>query len=642
MPVYQNNSAKTETETEDMGFKSNSFRDTFKTHDGTAEGTITSVTDTFFKPISTGALNERATKIIQVFKDYYKEAQEAQQTIAIDFIQAAGSKISHFYGGFVVAIPGKGPDGRVQVAAHLVIVETKLKLQPRVENLHGTQFVFQNTAGNTVTEETINGVEKIVTNFYSSHGEIMFIEGGFTVIPIEVDLDDLVTLHRIVEHTAEAAYARINMYNFHSIEDEGVKLAQAAAANSVRWTAQIEEKPDNNTDVTGQLIRTDFSIRTVMVPTQNQNQNMTYQLNSLEMGEVSVFCTPLFAEPDQMLMNNGLWGPVTSQHYYNACIIKDFRTGPELRMSIGSCLMLLATTTSIATNGVWKRAYIPNRYIEANQTDIHDIGAMGYEVPVLNPENHVQGAANQPMRREKINTKSAEFTTDKFNAMMNAAFYPDLMYCIDVPDGHYLLGLFVSEARGSSSARSVIGKILNAMTKGRFYEIFSPEQPMFYTDGERVINGYYPSTTTGTLRPLDDVDHLALLNITFGDSEWVRNWEQFDNSSMRESLRVARRTEIIKEFSDSEIVVKSYSTRIVVLPAFMKALSESLLATNLYPQLTSNIGMTNTQSRANVSQFANLVINPANLPNVYQNNGMNQFGNYQGFGVNTFNTGFWN
>lgn len=625
----------------DGGFNQQSFRDTFKTNDGnSAEAAMTAMTDAFFKPISTGALNERATRLIEHFKEYYKQAQEAQKTMQVDFIQAPGAKISHFYGGFVVAIPAKAADGKIQVAAHLVIVESKMKLQPRVETLGGTQFVFQNTAGNTVTEDTILGVEKLVRNFYNSvSSDIVFVEGGFTVIPVEVDLEDLTTVHRIVEHTAEAAYARLQMFNINSIEDEGVKLAQAAAAQSVHWTAQIDEKPVNQTDVTGQLIRTDFSIKTTMVPKQNQNN--TYQLGALEFGEVNAFCTPIYAEPQQVVMPNGLWGPATSQHYYNAVVIKDFRTGPEIRMSIGSALMLLATTSALATNGVWKRAYIPNRMLDASQNDIHDIGAFGYEVPMLNPENYNPANQNQAPQRAMIKTKTAEFTTDKFNALMNAAFYQDLMYCIDVPDGHYLLGLFVAEARGSVNARAIIGKILNTMTNGKFYELFPSDEPMFHTDGERVINGYYPNTTTGTLRPLDDVDHLTLLNITSGDSEWIRNWE-FDNSQTSGDLRVARRTEIIKEFSGDQAVVKSYSTRIVVRPRFMKALTESLLAAKLYPQVQSGVNMTAAHSRANVNQFANLVINPMNMPNVYANAGSNQFGNYQGFGINTFNTGgFW-
>lgn len=624
------------------GFDQQSFRDTFKTNEGnSAEAMMSSVSDAFFKPISTGALNERATRIIEVFKEYNRTAQEATRTVQIDFIQAPGTKISHFYGGFVVAIPVNTPEGKIQIGSHLVLVESKLKLQPRVETIDRTQFVFQNTAGNTVTEDTIVGVEKLVRNFYHKlNGEITFVEAGFTVIPVEVDLDDLTTLHRIVEHTAEAAYARLQMYNINKIEDEGVKLAEVGRTKSVRWSAQIEEKPQNQTDVVGQLIRTDFAIKTTMIPTQTQNH--TYQLGALEVGDVNVFCTPIYAAPQQVMMGNGLWGPMTTQHYYNAIVIKDLRAGPAMRMSIGSCLMLLATTSALATNGVWKRAYIPNRMLDASQTDIHDIGAFGYEVPMLNPENYNPQNQNQAPRREMIKTKTAEFTTDKFNALMNAAFYQDLMYCIDVPDGHYLLGLFIAEARGSVHARAIIGKILNTMTGGKFYELFAPDQPMFHTDGERVINGYYPNTTTNTLRPLDDVDHLTLLNITSGDSEWIRNWEQFDNSQTPEELRVARRSEIIKTFSGDEAVIKSYSTRCVVRPEFMKALTESLLATNLYPQLQSGVNMTNTYTRADANQFANLVINPMNMPNVYANQGMNQFGNYQGFGINTYASGFWN
>lgn len=637
----QGNQSYTQDQNNDYvngGFNQNTFQETFKTNDGnTAEQIIGSLGDAFFKPISTGSLNERATRIIEVFKDHYKAAQEAtSSTMQVDFIQAPGAKISHFYGGFVVAIPVQTSDGQPQVAAHLVVVESRMKLQPRVETLNNTTFTFHNTAGNTVTTDTMAGVEKLIRTHYRND-KLTFINGGFTVIPVEVELDDLTTLNRLVEHTAEAAYARLQMFNINNVEDEGVQLARAAKAKSVRWAAQIEEKPQNQTDVTGQIIRADFSIKTAMIP--NQNQNQQYQLGALEFGEVNVFCSPVYAEPQQMPMANGLWGPVSSQHYYNRVVVKDFRTGQDIRMSIGSLLMLLATTSSLAVNNVWQRAYIPNRHIDPSQTDIHDIGAIGYEVPMLNPDNHLQ--QGQPPRKEMIKTKTAEFTTDKFNMVMGTAFYQDLLYCVDVPDGHYMLGLFVAEANGNVNARNIIGKVLNAMTEGRFYNEFSPDESMFYTDGERVINGYYVSSTTGVTRSLDDIDHLALLNITSGEAEWIKNWEQFDGAQSPQELRLARRTEIIQTFAEDRAVIKSYSTRLTVRPKFMRALSQTLVDSHLFPQLTNGMNTVASYNRANANQFANLVINPMNIPNVFAGNGGNQFGNYQGFGTQPYAGGPW-
>lgn len=621
------------------GFDQNSFQQAFKTNEGnSAEAMISAVADTFFMPISTGTLNSRATRTIELFKDYYKQAQEAtSNTMQVDFIPAPGNKISHFYGGFAVAIPVSTADGKPQVAAHLVIVESNIKMQPRVETINNQQFSFVNTAGNTVTDDTIAGLQKLIMAHYKND-DLTYVDGGFTVIPSEVDIEDLTMLHRLVEVTASAAYARLQMYNINSVEDEGVALAQVAQAQSVRWAAQIEEKPQNQTNLTGQLIRTDFSIKTAMIP--NQTQNQQYQLGALEFGEVNAFCSPVYAEPQQVMMSNGVWAPMSSQHYYNRIVVKDFRTGPTVRASIGSTLMLLATTSSLATNGVWKRAYIPNRHIDATQTDIHDIGALGYEVPMLNPDNYTPQQAQQAPKKEMIKTKVAEFTTEKFNMIMDAAFYQDLLYCIDVPDGHYMLGIFVAEANNNTVARGIIGKILNTMTGGRFYEMFGPDDQMFYTDGERVLEGYYPNTTTGMSRPLDDVDHLALLNITNGDAEWIKQWEQFDNGQTLQEIRLARRTEIIQTFADDRAVVKSYSTRLTIEPKFMEALTKSLHAAGLFPTLTGNMGANATYTRASANQYAGLVINPSHIPNVFAGNNNNSFNNYRGFGTNTY-TGNW-
>ncbi len=62
-------------------------------------------------------------------------------------------------------------------------------------------------------------------------------------------------------------------------------------------------------------------------------------------------------------------------------------------------------------------------------------------------------AIDPSARKECIPTKTAEFDPTRFDAFMNLLVRPELVYSIDVPDGHYLLDLFLAEASGDQTAR---------------------------------------------------------------------------------------------------------------------------------------------------------------------------------------------
>lgn len=600
----------------DQQFTSNTFQQVFGANvSGTPEQQISGLADVFFKPISTGNLNQRISGVQDVFKQYYLDNAEVNpNAMQVDFIPAPGNKIGHFYGGLIVALPIKTMTGSQQVGAHLVIVETEFKQQPQTEVMNGQTFSIPSTAGNTVSQMTLESVDRLVKAHYGDNN-LQVVDGGFSVVPSEVQLTDTFILHQVVENAAEAAYSRLQMFNISQVTDEGVILASAAHSNNLNLVANIEEKPQQQHTTNGSKIRSDFCIRTSIVA--NQTQNTQIQQAALDLGQVNVYCTPRYAAPRQVMLANGEWGMQSTAHYYNQVVIKEFRTGPQIRLSIGATLLLLATTGLLVNNGVWKRAYIPNLHIPAGQLDTHDIGAFGYEVPFLNPTN----------RPEMVPTKTAEFTSEAFERYMTTLFHNEIMYTIDVPDGHHILGLFLSEASGNTSARQIIFGILNAMTKGNFEKIWNNlGENMFIQTGERVMEGYYVQSSDGTKQPLDNIDHLAMLNLVNGDAKFVREWEEFYGNAP-EVIRMSKRYEIIQTFADDKAEVKSYSSRILVNPKFMEALITAVKAAGLFPEVNSALGRTNTYARPTADQFANMVVNPMLIPNLFATNNQNYFGN---------------
>lgn len=590
-----------------------------------SEQQMSNIMELFRKPISTGSVSERTTQVYEIFVEYYNEARKTNAgNTVIDYILAPGNRISSIHGGFIVAIPttDTGPTGKALVGVHLVIVETNLKLENAVENINGQPYTIYNTPGNTITDYTQASVHELVRKHYGSPIDI--VDGGFSVIPVEADLTDVASVRRMADYATEGAQAAGIMFDV----TNGMREAQALKAfvnnNSIVLHGHIEDNPQNVTDVFTIPIRSDFTIRTFATPPRTDNQQNQM---ALEIGAVNVFCTPVYVQPEQMVNTFNQPVQTRTQHYYNQIVVKNFRHSPELRPTVASYLLLLATSGVLLQDGYWKNAYKPNRHIPAGQLDIKDIGAFGYEVPaVVNP-------GGQPAM---YNTKSDEFNNERFHYYMTALFDDRTLFQLDVPDGHYMLELFLaaaadgaSDARGRDAARTMIYNIANELTGSILQTKFAPTEAMFHDSGIRVIDGYSISSSNNRKVALDEIDHLALLNLVSGDVTTMREYEKSITAvNQPASTRLALRTSIIDHITDNRAKVKGYSSRVTVDPKFMRALIDSLRQAGMFPQLNLNgFNRNHTYVRPTINQYASLLFDPSNLSSLANNYTPNNTGN---------------
>lgn len=580
----------------------------FQNHLGGFGGKLDLIRQALVKPLGGGSVNEKISKIHQLFTRVYEEKKLTDATVMnVQFIIAPSSRIGNLYGGIIVAIPVNTEKGIV-IGAHLLIVESSLRPNKQIETFNGVQYGIYNTASNTVTAETVKAVTAL-TKLSLRMQDAEVVDAGFSVIPEEVQLTDEAILIQLLDNAAGAALTRLQLHTGSIENDIAYILAEAIRSNEVTLFATVDEHVPEPTDITNMPIRSDFRIKTVASQNNTQNQLVS---QAIEIGSVDVFCSPVYVQP-LVHYNNGM--PIVStRSYYNKIIIRDIKTGPEVRLSAANTFMLIATTGLLAQAGLWKRAYIPNMHIPKGQLDIRDIGAFGYEVPQLTKDG----------RPELIDTKSAEFTNDAFQRYMSAAFHDEVIYQIDVPDGHFLLALFNAEANGDQGARHIIYNIINGLTNGAFASLYSVNEPMFGSDDTRVINGYYLDSETKRPKSLDVIDHLAMLNMTNGDAHAMQEFEQSFQVGQSPALRLAIRTAILEELTSNGMKVRSYSTRLTMNPKFMEALVNALRTQKLFPEINNSFARQQSYVRPTADFFQRWTVDPNHIPNLFGGYGQQQ------------------
>lgn len=571
-------------------------------------GKLDLIRQALVKPLGGGSVNEKISKIHQLFTRVYEEKKLTDATVMnVQFIIAPSSRIGNLYGGIIVAIPVNTEKGIV-IGAHLLIVESSLRPNKQIETFNGVQYGIYNTASNTVTAETVKAVTAL-TKLSLRMQDAEVVDAGFSVIPEEVQLTDEAILIQLLDNAAGAALTRLQLHTGSIENDIAYILAEAIRSNEVTLFATVDEHVPEPTDIANMPIRSDFRIKTVASQNNTQNQLVS---QAIEIGSVDVFCSPVYVQP-LVHYNNGM--PIVStRSYYNKIIIRDIKTGPEVRLSAANTFMLIATTGLLAQAGLWKRAYIPNMHIPKGQLDIRDIGAFGYEVPQLTKDG----------RPELIDTKSAEFTNDAFQRYMSAAFHDEVIYQIDVPDGHFLLALFNAEANGDQGARHIIYNIINGLTNGAFASLYSVNEPMFGSDDTRVINGYYLDSETKRPKSLDVIDHLAMLNMTNGDAHAMQEFEQSFQVGQSPALRLAIRTAILEELTSNGMKVRSYSTRLTMNPKFMEALVNALRTQKLFPEINNSFARQQSYVRPTADFFQRWTVDPNHIPNLFGGYGQQQ------------------
>lgn len=221
---------------------------------------------------------------------------------------------------------------------------------------------------------------------------------------------------------------------------------------------------------------------------------------------------------------------VDTQQQHRPVLFRPVLTITDIRqeawhLPLSFTMFLIGLTTMTLANRKWIHALGPTRGGDATAIDYRDTGNLNHELKLMT--EHTNGIAT------RIDTKADGF--DKmFDSYMKAVFGADAtpLVCLHIPGGALnspalrvfrVAGMTINEKlpeavkvaqyNNRQSARKTIYNAMNAMTNGKFAEIYGPEVgDICYDENNRVLMGTYVNSR-GETRDLREIDQLAIMNL---------------------------------------------------------------------------------------------------------------------------------
>lgn len=461
-------------------------------------------------------------------------------------------------------------NGRHYVAVYTLLVEGSAeRLEPKTINMGNRSIAIDTVAG-----DVFNGHlwGKIAEHVQQTRGRQMeVLDAGAMVLPRELSHEDDMHMRMVLFNASQACFTVMERLVGGGEEPFTVELVNTSAEQlsaRLSYSAGGDEESGQAETATGLPVRSDVRI-TLTGSLQQQYAEGFAQTRPLATvdGYVDlVYSPPQPAAPGQM--------PQT-QHYYPRMVMTKMDTAVDA-ITMELQLLALAQSTLLSRQMAWAGCFRPRPNVKG--LDIHDIGAVGYEIPLTGDTN---------AKREKVDTKSASFGINELYQLITMSVHDVLLYSMDIEEVGELSWIhqaFIAAANGDPEAESIILEAANTLTSGKFAMTYQPQQGerIAYDDQNRIHLGYYKGEN-GELRDIRDVDYLALLNVSGKDNpEAVIRWgETFDNRDIPLEIRLADRAELIRGMLGDNVKFKGYARRITFNPNFLISLNAACAAAGL-------------------------------------------------------------
>jgi hypothetical protein len=238
-------------------------------------------------------------------------------------------------------------------------------------------------------------------------------------------------------------------------------------------------------------------------------------------------------------------------------------------------LLSISTATLIANNDCWVQTF--RETYGRSGFDMKDIGAIGLDVNFSGKGDH---------QYARIDSKGADFGEDSLYKLVSAAFTPELMYSMDIPetgDLSWVQNVFLEAARGDKASIAAIIESADILTGGNFSAIYEGGNPMTQ-EVNRIHLGYYIDQD-GNKQDIRDLDYLALLNFE-GEREptLVADFANtYDRLEMDTAQRLFRRLAIIRGDLGGTVKLTGYGQRVTFNPNFIVTLAQAIANGGLRP-----------------------------------------------------------
>lgn len=531
-------------------------------------------------------------------------------------------------------------------AVYTLLVEGSAeRLEPKTYSFGGNRNVAIDTVPGDVFATSDHLRDKIEEHVKVTYGnsEIRVLDAGAMTLPTELSHEDDYHLRQVLFNASQACFTVMEQVVGQAEPPFTVGMVNSSAeALSARLTYNSGEGEGAQDETsTGLPIRDDMNI--TLVSSQNQQHNDGFS-QTRPIATVSGFVDLVYQPPfggQQTPMNltqQQQMQHAATKHYYPRFVITKMDTAVDA-ITLELQLLTLAQATLASNQMAWAGCFRPRTNIKGKQLDIHDIGAVGYEVPLSGDVN---------AKRSKVDTKSASFDIQQLYQLLITTFHDDLIYSMDIEEVgelSWIHQLFFVASRGDQGAEKMIKQAADNLTDGHFSAIHHElvqqqggDSRVAVDDQNRIHLGYY--NDNGQKRDIRDVDYLALLNVTGKeDPEAVVRWgETFDNTSIPEEIRLADRAELIRGMMGSNVEFKGYARRITFIPTFLVALNAACHRAGLNVRTSNMIQeFQGGVMRGNMTA-GNYGVNSQSVNGLF-NSSAGQPQRMQG-GLSTFQTGF--
>lgn len=556
--------------------------------------------------VGSGILNS----YLDFFRTTYEEKKKNGATmINVEFIGLPQETLQLPYSGIAVCyIHSRG------VTVHTLLLEDDGPLpDPRTFNISPHETVEVPTTPADTYNKAYN--DTVMSHVAHKFGDAPIIDGGMQVIYRTINMEDPNQVNRILTAATNAAVGATSLKTVGGDISEGRTLAHTLSANGIQLSASVNTSPEVLITANGLPVRRDIVIKSVAtVPGATQNNLRGTRGNGFRFAELSAFATLEYVAPELPQYNMYQQQmPQRTQRYIPRIVITSIDS--DGIQTLPSILLGISTAPVIQEGLLWTEPFRPKKGRLNSDTDIKDIGAIGYDIPELNADE----------KPGMINTKSNDFTNADFYRLMASTVLRTPMYSIDIEEAgplSWLTLVFSAAANNDPEAQRAIVDACNSLTNNIFSKYFDGGT-ILQSDNNRVFLGTYRphNDTTGELRDIRDLDYLAILNICGQDPRIVEDFERTQRSNSADLVvRLAEQHGILEQIIGASLTIKGYANRFTFHHNFIEALAKATREAKVAPMFSNLPTQVQENARARVNDFEWAMVDQAAMGGVYQGN----------------------
>lgn len=551
------------------------------------------------RPISRFGFSESATKYLKAFQDSFKESvkdAEAGYEDLFRFHILDHTNLSTPLSLICEVMTVADNEGKKHAGTFTyVIAASNAKLPNRFIPYGNNQQVEVDVVpGDVINTEMWGIIESYLRTQYGN--DVAFYNAGAAVLPRDMSPESQADIGLALYHGTQALYTILGGV-IGTEEPLNVKMFQGY---TVQGTVNLSPPP--TATLGGLPVRNDLAIELNYL---TRAQGLT-GINS----EVSNGLTRVGGYVDLEFVGNGVAAPVQNygfqpfqqiptQQYAPRYVITDLDTRTDA-VALEDILLGLYSSTMVTQNWTWARPFEPRLGRKKNETDMRDIGALGYVINFGDPTS---------TERKRVPTTGTFSQADLFK-LISFAVHDQAMISIDIDETGTLSWVhqyFIAAANGVESAYRQIVTAADNLTNNVFSKNWD-NSPIIRDDFNRVHLGYFIGND-GERHDLREIDRLAILNL-FGDRDmevvyaWDRSWNDLN---IPLELRLETRAKIFKN-SLPGVEITGYARRATFTTKFLTVLAHSIAQAGLMVQQTNMTMITQTGQQRPLYNMADVAL----------------------------------